>query len=1690
MGWGLLLYVLLGFAPLWQSAPGLATVVLVGWFFLWLRRLNTAGGNAESKPAPRPAGKRLLSESGLHDLLVLRLELNRLLAAGHLPPERHAKLTGKIDQLWAFHLSRFGVNAEDALWRERREVGWEVLGEFSGLPLGLPPWHLPPPVAEAAPSAPADFSVPPPPVFRPAPEPEPAQAAATPPPRIERVDRPTPRPAYVPPPPRPKPLPPQEPGTLEKALQAMSGWSVWLVPFLVQNIGWFVGGFCFVAGSVFLVAYTGGYAKAFTVFAVLVAYSVLLLWGAYQLRRQRPELLLSSMALLTLALALVPLTMAAAVRLWLAADSALLYGVALLAALMYGTGSYWVVALASGMMDRSLQGRHPQLFLALSLSQWAVLALSVWPYWPLLALVHLGLLAVLGYALLRFTPDWLRSVFIDRRKIAYYAAGSLVYAALVAFVHLTWGAGPIALPDGYAGPFLMALAGLLFQVDAEFKQWGGRNAYLSRFSFALYGLSGLALALAAGSFGAAVLTLLLGLGVYTVVVWRYLTWPPLALWLGCAFWLYGLLVLRSFDAPWHLLLSLPGLLALRQVSGYLARRSETLAYLIGGVLAWTVALLLAWVLAHSEPGWLAFASVLAVLGLARAFAVGWDAAPRSYLTAFLSALALAYAPPLWSAGWAMQTTLGLWLLACAWTGLAQAAVRRDQYCAEAWLNAALLGLALALLLALAAWPSASLTSPSLYIALCVALGAVLLWQSVAFYLRGAVYAVLLAFGLAGALVKLAYFPAPSNGGMSFLLALALCAGAGGLERATAAQAAARREWGLARPALTLFGVLPSGSERVFSLGELLGAPLWQAAALLWLLGLGAGLSEWGLGRNDLAWALAVVLGALAFVPLAGQFRIALWPPVPMLMVWAALAAWPVAGDGPFCLAGIVYAGLAWRGSIALFAAPSCRRVVAWAGWDLGLGDAGSRLRLEQSTHYTGLGISLFSLAVLLHAPWHIETGIMAAALLAALLFFHQAGWRYRSLPHSYLVLGLAVVGLGLAYAEALPSADWDLSHVGGGGALGLAVVALAFYGLARGLGSRWDQPDDSFADSLYRKPLHEIGLLLAWVGMVLALLRVAAWGWTPDMAAVAALGLSVVAVLLLNRRLAFAGLDLLAVWLAVLDLLWLVLIVRHDAAPFDPWHDPAGDIWITLALLAWGVAALGRSLRGRDDAGTLDTAFYGLALLLGLRLSLPLTVEAAPVLLGASTAPLELRWGEMALAALLGLALPTATAYRRSALLIHGRIAASSALVLWLYLGMGAAWFHPPLLFVLGCAAFLGLARMGAPQALRLWATTSLLAALALLPRFFFGGLKEGLLTLLLAAGLCLALARAWQSRLWVYAGLLSAALWLHGWPWLWLDPLTTDAPRLPTFYSLQWALLLWLWPRLCGDGRLADGWRGEVQHCALNARPWLLALLLVEWALHGWLFAQTLAAGAMVFGPTSHAAALAAGGWLLVLELRRLDGDYDSDAMYPLLALGLALLGYLRLLAWGLAAPGLGDSVAVVALTFALAWLHRLTASTPILRLANMLPVLILLTARWELASASASFNLLAVGGLYLWLGRSQASRWPAWLGLLCCNAAVYVWVPQWARQAELLQIYVVPAAGSVLLMLHLHRHELRPDTLNACRLSATSLLYASATLDVFRRPGFGVFLLALGLSLASIMVGISLRVRAFVYSGLSFLV
>ena len=87
--------------------------------------------------------------------------------------------------------------------------------------------------------------------------------------------------------------------------------------------------------------------------------------------------------------------------------------------------------------------------------------------------------------------------------------------------------------------------------------------------------------------------------------------------------------------------------------------------------------------------------------------------------------------------------------------------------------------------------------------------------------------------------------------------------------------------------------------------------------------------------------------------------------------------------------------------------------------------------------------------------------------------------------------------------------------------------------------------------------------------------------------------------------------------------------------------------------------------------------------------------------------------------------------------------------------------------------------------------------------------------------------------------------------------------------------------------------------------------------------------------------------------------------------------------------------------------------------------------------------------------------------------------------------QLWLIPPALSVLVAAQVNRHRLTPETLAGIRYAATIVIYVSSTSEVFTR-GFEVGLwppmILLGLAVAGALVGIALRVRAFLYLGSTF--
>jgi len=1095
-----------------------AFLVLVVYFFKmkpWVSQLEGVQDKFPPTVSPTDTPTALPStatgeftEGDIYNLTVLTRELERLLADGTIDRAFYDETRESIERLLSRILDDLDMVQDGRYRREGREAAWKLLSSHELAPAGPPPWRR-----EARPAEETDTEADrgetlqevvfitedfPGPVesrmpvleflasaesagilkkasVAPAPAVSSSESPSTQSPEEKAAQPPAPSTAstgtvkeelrshasgqgwdetsgYA--------WQPKAPGALERALHAVSGWPALIVPFLVQNIGWFIGGLCVVAGSVFLVSYTTGFVKALTVSMVLFAYTLFVFWAGYQLRRRRPELEASSNVLLSLGVLLVPLNVAASVR--VIADGRDLSGlvIGLVATAFISAGLYFGTMLVSGIMDRSLQGRHPRIFLGLAATQLAVPLLSRFPSWPLLALLHVLLLGLLAFGLILFTRSWLHSIFVEHRKIAYYAAGTFVYATVISFVHLTWGySSPCAVPRGYYSPFLMALCGLLFYVDAQLKQWTKHHAFLSRLNFSIYGLSVLALSLSVYAPAARLITLILAVGLYAMVLWQYLTLPPLYLLIGCLGWLYGLLILQYLPAAWHMLASLPGIAGLFAASHRLQRRGATAPALVCYRIWLGAAVgLTGWSLLHALPGLPAFGTALTLMvllfqGLRLAprslfsfggkeetdhplhpaispirpifpiFPLTLHDAPRLYIVTLAGSVAVAYAP-LWTGlSREAQFAFGLVLLAILWAapalrpGMWRPASQIKAATIEVLLNSALLNLGLCLALAVV-FALSGITANRFLPLLLASMGGVLLWLCLRLRERWLFHGALGLWGAAGAIFKLTWFPEPGTGSAVMFLALAVWTLLWWLEREPGEVRALRREQAAlavgGQTPLRLLWRLSASSSRTVE--EVLRRPLRQTMVLLWLVGmaqLGAGMIEVRLGWG---WTFAAGLGAVVTILTGGLFRLS-WP-IPSAML-LGLGSWLTAVF-QLCGSTVTVAGLSFAGAL-----------YAFGGWELGVHIPGhpitqrlakalhlgaDRALAERYVHQAAFAIVMLSIgAPLWQYGLFVPNQVIPLILVTGSMFLWLAGQCYHNRLHSYTLLGVAVLGGILGY---------------------------------------------------------------------------------------------------------------------------------------------------------------------------------------------------------------------------------------------------------------------------------------------------------------------------------------------------------------------------------------------------------------------------------------------------------------------------------------------------------------------------------------------------------------------------------------------------------------------------------------------------------------------------------------------------
>lgn len=277
---------------------------------------------------------------------------------------------------------------------------------------------------------------------------------------------------------------------------------------------------------------------------------------------------------------------------------------------------------------------------------------------------------------------------------------------------------------------------------------------------------------------------------------------------------------------------------------------------------------------------------------------------------------------------------------------------------------------------------------------------------------------------------------------------------------------------------------------------------------------------------------------------------------------------------------------------------------------------------------------------------------------------------------------------------------------------------------------------------------------------------------------------------------------------------------------------------------------------------------------------------------------------------------------------------------------------------------------------------------------------------------------------------------------------------------------------------------------------PWLLALTVALIMLGIWTVCFSILPARELqhwwfYSSVQH---FATGMTLLLLSawsaLQIWWGARQERYIYMLALWITLLLCYIRLLILGLAAFTHWDSAGLLGMALIAFFFHQFSSARPWYYLTLLLPLLALMIPPWQLASTWCAATLLTSGIIYLSLASAMRQPWPLYFGVLAVNGAVYLWIPQWAQHYGLWQFYLIPAALSALVVLHLHRRELRHSLLHNGRLAALSILYAGAGLDVFLRPELWIFILALVLGLAGVILGLTLRIRAFLYTGTTFII
>jgi len=173
--------------------------------------------------------------------------------------------------------------------------------------------------------------------------------------------------------------------------------------------------------------------------------------------------------------------------------------------------------------------------------------------------------------------------------------------------------------------------------------------------------------------------------------------------------------------------------------------------------------------------------------------------------------------------------------------------------------------------------------------------------------------------------------------------------------------------------------------------------------------------------------------------------------------------------------------------------------------------------------------------------------------------------------------------------------------------------------------------------------------------------------------------------------------------------------------------------------------------------------------------------------------------------------------------------------------------------------------------------------------------------------------------------------------------------------------------------------------------------------------------------------------------------------------------------------------------------WFHRRGVGVlagPLERTALALP-LAAAVGFWFMPHASPAFWFLAAL-FYGVVAIGRRNGWSALAAVATGNMGLWVlWHREGLHFIDRPQLWLIPAALCALVAEYLHHDRLEEGQSAAIRYMALSVIYVSSTVEFMRGVGESVWLplVLVGLSLIGVLAGIMLRIRSFLYLGVTFL-